>query len=223
MKLPAVPIIVSVLMGLVCVAAAAAGPGQHELAVPQGLYHLAQVSQDHRGRLDVALGGLIGEKAGGPPSHLAKITIELEPSDRLKIGDLLTIRIVSPIAGSLIVLNQEADGSTTQLFPNNLSAGTRPGEAPTRVEAGVAIVIPGPKDRFQLRIAPPLGPSRIIAIVLPADIPIGDLVGRNFGLKPVVDPDKLIEDLTRRTTATRGVRVEAITRGIGVREWTVVP
>lgn len=188
-----------------------------------GLLHRAQHVADQRQRVDQALSGLTGEKSSGPETQLLKVSIDITPGVRVKVGELLTLRIQSPIAGNLVVLNQEPDGRTTQLFPNALSGPPSTAQLSTRVEAGQLLVLPGPGDRFQLRVTPPSGPNRIIAIVVPADVPIGDIVARSPNLRPIDDPAKLIEDLTQRTRSTRGVAVEAISRAIGVLEWLVLP
>ena len=188
-----------------------------------GLLHRTQHAPDQHRRVDQALSGLTGEKSGGPQTHLLKVAIDLAPGVRIRVGELLTLRIQSPIAGNLVVLNQEADGRTTQLYPNALSGGPSTAQLASRIEAGQTVLLPAPGDRFQLRVTPPSGPNRVIAIVVPADVPIADIVARSPNLNPIDDPAKLIEDLTQRTRSTRGVAVEAISRAIGVLEWLVLP
>jgi hypothetical protein len=147
------------------------------------------------------------------------VTVELKPGTSLRVGELLSVSVTSRIAGSLIVYEEDAAGQITQIFPNALSAGARPGEARTTIGAGETIVVPGPSDRFQLRVTPPIGASRIIAIVLPTRVKVDDLTGPNASMKPIADPQAVFQTLARR--ATRGVSVEPSERAVGVRAYMI--
>jgi outer membrane protein OmpA-like peptidoglycan-associated protein len=147
------------------------------------------------------------------------VTVKIEPGTTVRVGELLSVSVTSRIAGSLIVYEEDAAGQVTQIFPNALSAGARPGEARTTIGAGETVVVPGPSDRFQLRVTPPIGSSRIIAIVLPTRVKVDDLTGPNAGMKPIADPQAVFQTLAGRVT--RGVRVERSERAVGVRTYTI--
>lgn len=147
------------------------------------------------------------------------VNIELVPGTLVRLGQLLSVRITSRIAGTLIVYEEDAAGQVTQIFPNSLSSGSGPGEARTTIAAGETIMVPGPTDRFQLRVTPPTGSSRIIAIVVPTRVKVDDLTSPNSGLKPIREPVAIFQTLANRTT--RGVQVEPSERATGVRAYSI--
>jgi hypothetical protein len=158
-----------------------------------------------------------GEPAGTGVANM-DVDVEVLPGTDVRVGDIISLRITSRIAGSLIVYEEDAAGNVTQIFPNSLSAGGRAGEARTTIAVSESITVPGPMDRFQLRVTPPAGESRIIAIVLPKSVKVDDVASPNAGMKPVTDPGSVFQTLAKRT---RGVRVEPSERAVGIRTYTI--
>jgi outer membrane protein OmpA-like peptidoglycan-associated protein len=158
------------------------------------------------------------EEPAGTDVATMDVNVEVLPGTDVRIGDIISLRITSRIAGSLIVYEEDAAGNVTQIFPNSLSAGGRAGEARTTIAVSESITVPGPMDRFQLRVTPPAGESRIIAIVLPKSVKVDDVASPNAGMKPVADPGSVFQTLAKRT---RGVRVEPSERAVGIRTYTI--
>jgi hypothetical protein len=150
---------------------------------------------------------------------IGDVGVDILPGTSVRIDDIISVRVTSRIEGSLIVYEEDAAGNVTQIFPNSLSTGSRPGEARTTIAAGESILLPGPMDRFQLRVTPPAGESRIIAIVLPKSVKVDDVAPPNAGMKPVGNPGAVLQTLAKR--ATRGVRVEPSERAVGIRTYTI--
>ncbi|HRD77920.1 MAG TPA: DUF4384 domain-containing protein, partial [Hyphomicrobiaceae bacterium] len=174
-----------------------------------------------RSLMDKSLADIAGvtevSAAPQPPavtSAPAPLVVKLSPGGALRVGDLMTVSITSTIAGNLIVYEQDAAGQTTQIFPNNFS------DAPqTTIDAGQTITIPGPTSRFQLRVTPPVGASRIIAVVVPARVTVADITRDGADMKPLANPVEVIGKIAERVT--RGVRVEPAERAVGIAEYTI--
>ena len=148
------------------------------------------------GTVDHSLRAIAGIDPGGRPGELAQVSIDLQPGDRVRLGDAITVQVTSSVAGQLMVFSQSADGHTFQLFPNTAGAGGRipPGPGGITIQAGEAVSIPGPDDGFELTASPPTGKNRIIAIVVPAGLPLGDLLAAHADMQRILDdPDALID------------------------------
>ncbi len=77
----------------------------------------------------------------------------------------IRIHLRSSIAGRLILISIDSAGEASVIFPNS-SFNERDSN---RIEAGTEIDIPSAGAGFKLVTQPPLGQSRLIAIVRPAD------------------------------------------------------
>jgi hypothetical protein len=157
------------------------------------------------------------------PGQLGQVSVDIIPGSSVHVGDVVTFRITSSIPGSLLVYNQDVDGRSYQIFPNKYSSGARPGQATTQIAAGQTITVPGPTDSFVLRITPPAGMNRVIAMVIPAGVRIEDIAQRNADMAPIVDLNGLLEALAARELNWRGVAVEPApkNRAVGVRDYQI--
>ena len=91
-----------------------------------------------------------------------RITLEVEPSQTVwHVGDLVRVRVTSPTDGRLTLVTVDADDVVTPLFPTQ--------GQDDRVEAGVTVEVPRSPAKVDLVTGPPLGDSRLIAIVRPMD------------------------------------------------------
>jgi hypothetical protein len=174
---------------------------------------------------DQVLGSYVAGGDAAPPSQLAQVNVDLAPGAKARIGDTLTVRVISSVPGSLFVFNEDmTTGKSFQLFPNQLSGSNLPGQARAEVIAGRQVTIPGPTDRFLLRINPPVGKNRVVAVVVPPKARVGDLLQKNDGMQPIADLDQLLESLVEREYQSRDVAVEVAptNRAIGVRDYEIV-
>lgn len=168
----------------------------------------------------------MGSKPSPKPSELAQVTVGLSPGQQIKVGDRLSVRVTSSVAGQLFLFNQEADGRAYQIFPNRFAGSDFPGQARARIAPGQAIDVPGPTDRFVLRIKPPIGKNRVIAIVVPAAVRIDDLAQKNEGMQVIENFGAFLEAIVDREQAARGVSVEEALptrRAVAIREYEIIP
>jgi hypothetical protein len=167
----------------------------------------------------------VNDGGAGQPSKLAQVNVDVLEGERIQIGRTLTIRVTSSVPGNLFVFNEDmTSGRSFQLFPNQFSGRNLPGNARANISAGQPMTIPGPTDGFSLRVRPPVGKNRMIAIVVPPNAPINDLLQKNNNMQPIADLDSLLGQIVEREAATRDIGVEAAipkNRAIGVREYDI--
>ncbi len=177
---------------------------------------------------DQALATYVGDTAAAPPSQLAQINVDVLPGQKVRVGDRIMVRVTSSVAGNVIVYNQDIDGRAYQIFPNMRSGRDLPGQARTTISSGVVIPIPGPTDGFALRITPPTGLNRLIAVVVPPSVRIDDIARKHEDMRSFDNVDSLLEEITRReqqARAERGIAVEEAAprhRAVGVRVYEIV-
>jgi secreted trypsin-like serine protease len=160
------------------------------------------------------------------PSQLAQVNVDVRPGERIRVGDLMTVRITSSIPGHLFVFNQETDGKVYQIFPNKFGGRDLPGQTRSKINAGQTVSIPGKMDRFQLRIAEPLGANRVVAMILPLEARVDDLEQQHENMEPFENIDQLVATFAEREASTRRVVIEEVVpkkRAVGVREYQIVP
>jgi hypothetical protein len=165
----------------------------------------------------------LGSIAGGgnaPASQVAQVSVDM-PGAQVKLGGSIEIRVTSSVAGHLFVFNEDSDGKTYQIFPNKFSGQNRPGQANTDIRAGQGIDVPDVMDRFKLTATRPTGMNRIIAIVVPLNVPTSDIASQHADMRPIADFHALLTSLAART---RGIAVEEVPtdRAIGLREYEIV-
>ncbi len=178
---------------------------------------------------DQALTNYVGDTSAAPPSQLAQVNIDILPGARVKVGDRITVQVTSSISGNIVVYNQDSDGKTYQIFPNKFSARDLAEQDKAHITAGSAVTIPGPKDRFALRITPPTGLNRLIAVIVPPGVRIDDITQENEDMHSFEGVDGLLEEIAKREFEMReakGIRVEHAApkaRAVAVRTYEIVP
>jgi secreted trypsin-like serine protease len=164
--------------------------------------------------------------SGSQPGQLAQVTIDIAQGSQIKVGNRLDVRVTSSVDGHLFLFNQELGGKAYQIFPNKLSSGDLPGQAKAHINKGQRVSVPGPMDRFVLRIRPPAGKNRVIALVVPSEVRVDDLAQKNEGMQAIDDFDGFLAAIVGREQSTRGVAVEEATptkRAVAIREYDIIP
>jgi secreted trypsin-like serine protease len=101
------------------------------------------------------------------------VTVAVNPGGPIKIDGQFTFAARSDIAGRLVIIDVNADGIATQIFPNQYVAR----EDLSLVQAGKTVTVPGPGYGFDyFRASPPLGKGRLITLVLPSDFSVQSFV-----------------------------------------------
>ena len=115
------------------------------------------------------------------------VDITLRPGPELRVGDTLEVTVESDLSGSLVLLDIDAQGRMTQVFPNDWSASTR-------IAKGVPARIPDAAAGFRLRARPPVGRGTIIAVVAEGQLP-GALTSTHKDLSVVASPEAYVVEL----------------------------
>lgn len=130
-----------------------------------------------------------------PKEYLAggeAVRLELDPGTELRLGDEIEISVESDTAGALVLLDIDAHGRVTQVFPNELSLAA--GMSRT-VLKGAQVRIPGVGGGFRLRAQPPLGRGLVVAVVAEDGTGLSALTARHKDLAVVSRPEAYVVEL----------------------------
>lgn len=121
--------------------------------------------------------------------------LEILPGRQFRLGDTMKIRVTSPRDGYLVVLDRNAKGQITQIFPNKYSdkAGKR-----NRIYANRPITIPDAFYGFQFSASEPTGPGQLIAIISEDPVPLDDVLSQHKDLRVVARPAAYLTTLAER-------------------------
>jgi hypothetical protein len=136
-------------------------------------------------------------EAAGPA--WGNVTVGLRGGNRVKLGDQVVFEVASKVPGRLIVVDINAAGEVTQIFPNRFLAG----EEARLVQGGAAITVPGPGYGFSgFKAVEPVGKGRLLALVQPSSIPADRLAmvreQATKGFEPVNEPGSYIDQIVRQ-------------------------
>ena len=120
------------------------------------------------------------------------VTLRLEPGPVLQLGEEIKIVVESGRTGALVLLDVDADGQLTQVFPNEHSLR---GGASRFVGAGETVKLPGPAGGFRFRARPPAGRGLLVAVVADDALRLASLTGRHKDLAVIERPDAFLVEL----------------------------
>jgi hypothetical protein len=167
------------------------------------------------------------------PLHNEKsITIDVEVNSKkthkIKYNSSLLIAISSERAGHLLLLDRDAKGQLTQLYPN-------PSVSNNFIKKQADVFIPNDSSQFEIK-ATEIGKSQLIAIVTHDNINLDDLTNKaspinpntasgNTNLAPIANQYNYLNELSQRihATWTRGEANRAIEYSIAKFDYTVQP
>ncbi|MCW1840034.1 trypsin-like serine protease [Prosthecomicrobium hirschii] len=170
-----------------------------------------------------------GAQTTDKPSQNAQVKVEIVQGPRLKVGQFLDIRVISSVSGRLALFNQDSNGRSYQIFPSKGMPSGQENGAIARIDAGRLLGVPSAKQRqqgFRFQVTPPVGPNRLIALVLPERVKVDDVLGRYADGSDIPNLDQMLAELVDREVRTRGiqaVKVEAPTdRAVSEFEYEIV-
>ena len=120
------------------------------------------------------------------------VSVRIEPGTTLAMGSPLDIVVASDRSGHLVLLDINAAGEMTQVFPNELSLAS--GVSGT-VRAGEALRLPGEGAGFRFKATPPAGAGMLLAVVSAESSQIRDLVSRHKDLAVVARPSAYLVEM----------------------------
>lgn len=154
------------------------------------------------------------------PSQLGQVNVDILPGERVRVGERITVRVTSSVPGHLFVFNEDHDGNAYQIFPNRFTGHDLPGQARTKISAGQVVTLPGPTDGFALRIAPPTGKNRLIALVVPGEARTDDLAQKNEDMRPIANLSQLLGNIVERDLSVD--TADAENRAVSIREYEII-
>ena len=91
------------------------------------------------------------------------------PGNRVRLGEYYLLEITSQAAGRLIVIDVDAAGKVTQLFPNMFV----PTDEVGLIRAGATVTVPAEGYGFDyFKADGPVGGGRLLVLVVPKDFPV---------------------------------------------------
>src|SRR5262245_28167087 len=147
-----------------------------------------------------ALQQIAGAEPGGPPSPHGQCSVDIRAdgaaTNRVRVGSELTVHVSTGVSGRLAVFNRTT-GEQVQLFPNRF--GGRDGSLPTAVRTGDVVTIPGPGQRFALKVSPPEGRYEIIAVVVPEGVHLAEITGPFQDMGRIADFEAVLARIADET------------------------
>ena len=108
----------------------------------------------------------------------AEVAIEMLPGQSLSVGSRVTFHISTRKGGYLVLIDVDAHGKLTQIYPNTTSLlrVTRPNG--NYIKPGGSLIIPlatDPYGGFEYVVSPPSGRAMVVAVLSPEPVQILDL------------------------------------------------
>jgi len=106
------------------------------------------------------------------------VSLEILPSQTAKLGGKVSFGVIARKPGYLILVDVDAEGRMSQIFPTPELLGQSDGRDLNFVKPGVKFVVPTPAARqrgFEYVVAPPIGSAVMVAILSERRVQLLDL------------------------------------------------
>jgi hypothetical protein len=117
-------------------------------------------------------------------ANSAEVSVEMMPGQTVSVGSRVSFRVTSKKAGYLVLVDVDATGQLTQIYPNTASLTRTSRANGNYIKPGGTLTIPLATDPYagiQYVVSPPNGQAMIVAILSAQPVQILDL--------PDVPPD----------------------------------
>lgn len=125
-------------------------------------------------------------------ANTAGVRLDVLPGNRVRLGQPVKFRVSSERAGHLVVIDVNAAGQVTQLFPNRRSDAAGKGD---RIGAGETIAIPDASYGFEFRAQEPAGRGKLFAVVSEEKLRTDAITSMNRDLELVSNADSYLVKL----------------------------
>ncbi|MBY5349175.1 trypsin-like serine protease [Rhizobium leguminosarum] len=110
----------------------------------------------------------------------AGVAVDVLPGTAVSIGDKVAMRVSTKVSGYLILVDIDASGKLTQLYPNKRSMGLKPSakSGDNRLDPARPVVVPdarNPYTGFEYVVEGPAGVGMVVAILSDKPIEVLDL------------------------------------------------
>jgi Domain of unknown function (DUF4384) len=149
----------------------------------------------------------------------ADLSIDMLPGQAVTVGSRVSFRVTSKQAGYLLILDIDASGKVTQIYPNMVSLLRTSLSNGNYIRPGKPVLIPLPTDPYagvEYVVSPPSGSAMIVAMLSSRPVQIVDL--------PDVPQDLLGQSGTLAFLAKRisEVRIQETESGqLGESKWSL--
>jgi secreted trypsin-like serine protease len=127
-----------------------------------------------------AAGGLTdGAATAQKPSEGAQVHVDIVEGNKVRVKSYIQVRVSSSVSGSLVIFNENPDGTAYQLYPSKTFPGPDGRADAARIEAGKELRVPSAAQYdkgYRILIEPPLGMNHLRAIVVPESRKIGEII-----------------------------------------------
>jgi len=128
-----------------------------------------------------ALGPLPDASAGNkdPKNNPAGIALDILPDSEVALGSRLGFKVTSEKPGYVVLVDIDAAGKLTQIYPNGQSLTTPAGQLPTdnQIRPGAPLVLPAKRAdlNYEFVASPPAGVGMVVAILSQQPVQMVDL------------------------------------------------
>jgi hypothetical protein len=110
--------------------------------------------------------------------NTANVSLQMSPDRSVSVGTKISFRVTTKKAGYLLLIDIDADGKMTQIFPSPEMIAQSQEAATNFVRPGEELLIPNSaakKHGFEYVMTPPLGEAAVVAILSERRVQILDL------------------------------------------------
>lgn len=153
------------------------------------------------------------------PGSVAQVRIDILEGNKAKVKSYIQVRVLSSVAGTLVIFNENPDGTAYQLYPSKAFPGPDGRSDLARIEAGRELRIPSAAQYdkgYRIQIEPPLGINHLRAIVVPENQRINEVIAAHSDGGIIRDLATVIHNIVNADAKSRGaagVRVAPTGRG----------
>lgn len=169
-----------------------------------------------------------GATTNPQPSSMAQVRIDILEGTKVKVKSYIQVRVLSSVAGALVIFNENPDGSAYQLYPSKTFPGPDGRKDSARIEAGRELRIPSSAQYdkgFRIQIEPPLGINHLRAIVVPESQKIDSIIAQHSDGETIHDLARVIRYIVEADADPRGamgVQVAPTSRGSAVVTYQII-
>ena len=144
-----------------------------------------------------------------------KVTLSIVEGTRVRAHSFVTFRVASKLTGTVIIFNENPDGTGYQVYPSKVFAASGADGGIAHIAGGQRLQIPSPEQLeqgYRFEITPPLGLNHLYAVVVPENEMVAKLAnvhsdGATFSdLKDVMD--KILNAGIQRTRGPVPVKLD---------------
>ena len=136
-------------------------------------------------------------------TNSAELSIEMTPGGTVSIGSRVSFRITCKKPGYVVLLDVDATGKLTQIYPNLVSPARSTRSYVNFIKPGVPLLIPTPQDALggvAYLVSPPVGSAMVIAIWSEQAVQILDLPDIPVDMR---SQNEALDYLTKRANELR--------------------